>query len=96
VLYVFKTTRGLAGPDGSPVMFEPRLIDEQVGIGSQIAARHINTDGILDLCIASKLGLYVFFGTVVSGTARGSAGRRSGRHCGSSLRSYTARANDGP
>ena len=32
------------------------------GVGHQIAVGHANTDGIPDLCIASKLGTYVFLG----------------------------------
>jgi hypothetical protein len=33
-----------------------------VGVGRQLAVGHINTDGIPDICIASKVGLAVFLG----------------------------------
>jgi hypothetical protein len=31
-------------------------------VGRQIAIGHVNTDGIMDICIASKVGLAVFLG----------------------------------
>jgi hypothetical protein len=48
-----------------PVTFEPHPIDTsnaKVGVGRQIAVGHINTDGIMDVCVASKLGVYAFLG----------------------------------
>jgi hypothetical protein len=33
-----------------------------VGVGRQLAIGQINADGIPDICISSKLGLYVFYG----------------------------------
>jgi FG-GAP-like repeat len=63
LLYVFKTKRNTASAaNGGTVTFEPHQIDAAVGVGTQIAVGHLNTDGILDLCVASKLGLYVFLG----------------------------------
>jgi hypothetical protein len=62
VLYVFKTVQGEPGIGDSPVTLQPILIDSESGIGHQIAAGHVNSDGIVDLCIASKLGLFVFLG----------------------------------
>jgi len=38
------------------------LVDAEVGVGQQIAIGHLNQDGILDICVATKLGLYVFLG----------------------------------
>ena len=61
VLYVFKTVRNKPSVAGS-VTFEPHLVDNVVGTGRQLSVGHINTDGIVDICISSKLGLYVFFG----------------------------------
>jgi hypothetical protein len=64
VNYVFKVKRGASSLAGS-VTFEPYPIDTsdtKVGIGRQIAVGHIDTDGIMDVCIASKLGVYVFLG----------------------------------
>ncbi len=62
VLYVFKTVRGTPGPDGSPITLRPVLVDNMTGIGRQIAVGHINTDGIPDICVATKLGLNVYLG----------------------------------
>lgn len=64
VNYVFKIKRNAPSVAG-PVTFEPHPIDssdEKVGVGRQIAVGHIDTDGIMDVCIASKLGVYVFLG----------------------------------
>jgi hypothetical protein len=62
VLYVFKTVRGTPGPDGSPITLRPILVDNINGVGRQIAVGHVNTDGIPDICVASKLGLIVYLG----------------------------------
>jgi hypothetical protein len=72
-LYVF---RNVAVPDsrnGAPITLEPILVDGDptategttdagMGVGQQIAIGHVNTDGIMDICIASKVGLAVFLG----------------------------------
>jgi hypothetical protein len=60
VNYVFKIKR-----NAGAVELEPHPIDtsnEKVGIGRQIAVGHIDTDGIMDICIASKLGVHIFLG----------------------------------
>ncbi|HVJ22180.1 MAG TPA: VCBS repeat-containing protein [Polyangiaceae bacterium] len=61
VLYVFKAVRGGSLASGD-VTFEPILVDSEVGVGRNLSVGHINTDGKMDICIASKLGLYVFYG----------------------------------
>jgi len=64
VNYVFKIKRNTPSEAGS-VTFEPHPIDTsntKVGVGRQIAVGHINLDGIMDVCVASKLGVYVFLG----------------------------------
>jgi hypothetical protein len=33
-----------------------------MGVAHQIAIGHANTDGIMDICVATKLGLAVFLG----------------------------------
>jgi FG-GAP-like repeat len=60
-LYVFKTVRNKPSVAGS-VTFEPHMVDMAVGVGRQLSVGHTNTDGIMDICIASKLGLFVFQG----------------------------------
>jgi hypothetical protein len=77
VLYVFKnvgTPDARPGAGGSPITLQPVLVDPigtpgmigtpegGVGVGRQLAVGHINTDGIPDICIASKVGLAVFLG----------------------------------
>jgi hypothetical protein len=72
-LYVFKNVRGKAGPKGGPITLEPHKIDGDpaaaagtpaagMGVGRQFAVGHVNTDGIVDLCVATKVGLAVFLG----------------------------------
>jgi hypothetical protein len=61
VLYVFKGVRDMPGVSGM-MHFEPKLVDNVFGVGRQIAIGQVNTDGILDICVASKLGLAVFLG----------------------------------
>jgi hypothetical protein len=33
-----------------------------MGVGRQIAIGHVNTDGIMDICVSTKVGLAVFLG----------------------------------
>ena len=40
--------------------FEPLLIDEQSGVGVQIAVADVDGDGLLDVLTTSKLGTFVF------------------------------------
>jgi hypothetical protein len=63
-LYVFRVNRSQTGADGSPVALDRYRVDDVSGVGRQIAVGHINAheDGIMDICVASKLGLYVFLG----------------------------------
>jgi hypothetical protein len=72
-LYVFKN---VATPDpnsGGPITLKPILVDGNptategttdagMGVGRQFAVGHVNTDGIMDICVATKLGLAVFLG----------------------------------
>jgi hypothetical protein len=72
-VYVFKN---VATPDtrtGAPITLEPHLVDGDptamegttdagMGVGHQIAIGHANTDGIMDICVATKVGLAVFLG----------------------------------
>jgi len=72
-LYIFKN---VATPDpnsGGPITLKPVLVDGDptatigtpaggMGVGRQIGIGHVNTDGIMDICIASKVGLAIFLG----------------------------------
>ena len=69
VLYVFKLIRDAAAPGGA--RFEPHLVDVATGtapnwigsgVGRQVTIGHLNKDGIMDICVGSKLGLFAFIG----------------------------------
>jgi hypothetical protein len=61
-LYVFKTLRDTPGPDNSSISFEPHMVSDVSGVGRQFAVGHLNGDSIMDICVSSKLGLYVYLG----------------------------------
>jgi hypothetical protein len=72
-LYVFKNVAAPDARNGAPITLQPVLVDGDpnamegtpaagMGVGQQIAIGHVNTDGIMDICIASKVGLAVFLG----------------------------------
>ena len=77
-LYVFKNVAVADTRTGAPITLQPIQIDPDpttgavvgvpgtsdggMGVGHQIAIGHVNTDGIMDICIASKVGLAVFLG----------------------------------
>jgi hypothetical protein len=63
-LWVWKTVRNKT-PSYDPtskVTFEPHMVDNEAGVGRQFSVGHINTDGIMDICVATKVGLFVFLG----------------------------------
>jgi len=33
-----------------------------MGVGRQFSVGHVNTDGIMDICVGTKVGLAVFLG----------------------------------
>jgi hypothetical protein len=72
-LYVFKNVATPDSRNGAPITLQPVLVDGDptamegttaagMGVGRQFAIGHVNTDGIMDICIASKVGLAVFLG----------------------------------
>jgi hypothetical protein len=75
VLYVLETVRDGATPASGMAHFVAHMADPsptgpegatgmagRIGVGRQIAVGHINMDGIPDICVSDKLGLYVFLG----------------------------------
>ena len=46
--------QGTPGPAGTP--------EGGMGVAHQLAVGHVNTDGILDICVGTKVGLAVFLG----------------------------------
>jgi hypothetical protein len=72
-LYVFKNVATADSRSGAPITLQPFLVDGDptamegttaagMGVGHQIAIGHANTDGIMDICVSTKLGLAVFLG----------------------------------
>jgi hypothetical protein len=62
LLYVFKLVRDATPPAAGKAHFEPHLVDSEFGVGRQITVGHINTDGVMDICASTKIGLALFFG----------------------------------
>jgi hypothetical protein len=56
VIYWFKLARG---PDKT-VDFIPYLIDDNSGVGTQVAAADLNGDKLPDVVVGNKKGLFVF------------------------------------
>jgi hypothetical protein len=72
-IYVFKNVGTPDTRTGAPITLTPKLVDGDatategttaagMGVGRQIAIGHANTDGIVDICVSTKLGLAVFMG----------------------------------
>ncbi len=60
VFYVFKLVRG-AGGGAAAVSWEPHLVDSVVGLGRQFAVGDLNGDRKVDIAVASKHGVFLFF-----------------------------------
>jgi hypothetical protein len=56
VFYVFKLARGAGGPT-----YTPKLVDSEVGLGRQFTTGDLNGDGKVDIAVASKHGVFLFF-----------------------------------
>ncbi len=56
VLYWFRLVRG----PGQQVDFVPYLIDDDSGVGTQVAAADLNRDGLPDVIVGNKKGTFVF------------------------------------
>lgn len=66
-LWVWKTKRNTKPPydDGqatSMTYLEPHMVDNEAGVGRQFSVGHANDDGIMDICVGTKVGLFVFLG----------------------------------
>lgn len=72
VLYWFKLVR----KPGGEVAFVPHLINNYVGLGTQIAADDVNGDGRPDVLTAARKGAFVFFNNPREGT-KPTAARKS-------------------
>jgi hypothetical protein len=56
VFYVFKLLRSAQG-----VVWEPHLVDSEVGLGRSLTATDLNGDGLVDIAVACKHGVFLFF-----------------------------------
>ena len=72
-LYVFQNIAAKDPNSGGPITLKPILVDGNpmamegstdagMGVGRQFSVGHVNTDGIMDICVSTKLGLAVFLG----------------------------------
>jgi hypothetical protein len=56
VLYWFELHRDKA----AGVQFIPHKIDDNSGVGTQVIARDLNGDGVPDIVVGNKKGIFVF------------------------------------
>jgi hypothetical protein len=72
-IYVFKNVAMPDARTGAPITLQPVKVDPSgagavgtpdggLGVGRQLAVGHVNTDGIVDICVATKVGMAVFLG----------------------------------
>ncbi|HUB31956.1 MAG TPA: VCBS repeat-containing protein, partial [Bryobacteraceae bacterium] len=67
VLYWYRTVRDKSAPGGA--RFEPELIHNRSGAGSEILAVDLNKDGAIDIVTATDRGTFIFWGKPHTGTA---------------------------
>jgi hypothetical protein len=66
VLYWFSQARDAAGR----VTFEPHLIDDDSGVGTQVTVADLDGDGKLDIAVANKRGVFAFCQRAASRTEK--------------------------
>ena len=68
VLYWYRTVRDKNAPGGA--RFEPELIHNRSGAGSEILAVDLNKDGAMDIVTATDRGTFIFWGKPHPGAAK--------------------------
>ena len=72
-IYVFKNVATADTRTGAPITLKPAYVDGAegqpagsvaagMGVGRHFSVGHVNTDGIMDICVGTKVGLAVFLG----------------------------------
>ncbi len=72
-VYVFQNQATPDTRNGGPITLKPMLVDGAegqavgsvaagMGIGRHFSVGHVNTDGIMDICVGTKVGLAVYLG----------------------------------
>ena len=72
-LYVFQNLAATDPNSHGPITLKPFLVDGNaaavlgttdagMGVGRHFSVGHVNTDGIMDICVGTKVGLAVFLG----------------------------------
>jgi hypothetical protein len=72
-VYVFQNVATADSRTGAPITLTPHLVDgaegqmagsvaSGMGVGRHFSVGHVNTDGIMDICVGTKVGLAVFLG----------------------------------
>jgi Domain of Unknown Function (DUF1080)/FG-GAP-like repeat len=60
VMYVYKVVHDKSAPGGA--RFQPELIDNEAGVGSDIVAMDLNHDGATDIVTAGRFGTDIYWG----------------------------------
>ena len=60
VLYWYKTVKNAQAPGG--ISFEPQLIHNRSGVGSQFEVEDVNGDGLVDIVTSADRGTFIFWG----------------------------------
>jgi hypothetical protein len=60
VLYWYRTVRNKNAPGGAE--FVPELIHNRSGAGSQVLAKDLNGDGVMDIAVSTNRGTFIFWG----------------------------------
>ncbi len=60
VLYWYRTVRNRKAPGGAELV--PELIHNRSGVGSDVLAKDLNGDGVVDIVTSTRMGTFIFWG----------------------------------